>query len=125
MRRTSEHFVAPVADITDGKRARIASDPVGGDDIDTLVQATANGGRIRLYGLLSAKPTSFPVPMFGPNWKLRRSSRETSRNARFARHEELHRQSPGRWLVISFAQAVEPCKCLEGSEKIGMVAITC
>ena len=57
--------MARVQSITGGKGARIVFDPVGGDYINTLAQATANGGTIFLYGMLSGKPTPFPLAIFG------------------------------------------------------------
>ena len=60
-----EDLVARVQSITGGKGARIVFDPVGGDYINTLAQATANGGTIFLYGMLSGKPTPFPLATFG------------------------------------------------------------
>ena len=60
-----EDLVARVGEITGGKGARIVFDPVGGDYINTLAQATANGGNIFLYGMLSGKPTPFPMTAFG------------------------------------------------------------
>ena len=60
-----EDLVAQVQSITGGKGARIVFDPVGGDYINTLAQATANGGTIFLYGMLSGKPTPFPLATFG------------------------------------------------------------
>ena len=59
-----EDLVASVQSITGGKGARIVFDPVGGDYINTLAQATANGGTIFLYGMLSGKPTPFPMAAF-------------------------------------------------------------
>jgi NADPH:quinone reductase-like Zn-dependent oxidoreductase len=60
--------VARVQSITGGKGARIVFDPVGGDYINTLAQATANGGTIFLYGMLSGKPTPFPwLPLAEPS----------------------------------------------------------
>ena len=60
-----EDLVARVQSIAAGKGARIVIDPVGGDYINTLAQATANGGTIFLYGMLSGKPTPFPLAAFG------------------------------------------------------------
>ena len=60
-----EDLIARVQSITGGKGARIVFDPVGGDYINTLAQATANGGTIFLYGTLSGKPTPFPMAAFG------------------------------------------------------------
>ena len=45
-----EDLVVRVKEITAGKGACIVFDPVGGDYINTLAEATANGGTIFLYG---------------------------------------------------------------------------
>lgn len=56
-----EDLPARVKEITEGKLARIVFDPVGGDYMDVLAQATAFEGTIFLYGLLSGKPPSYPM----------------------------------------------------------------
>jgi NADPH2:quinone reductase len=56
-----EDLPATVAEITGGKGARVVFDPVGGDYINTLAQATADEGTIFLYGRLSGKPTPYPM----------------------------------------------------------------
>jgi NADPH:quinone reductase-like Zn-dependent oxidoreductase len=48
--------------ITDGKGARVVFDPVGGPTISKLAEATAQGGIIFQYGVLSTEPT--PLPLF-------------------------------------------------------------
>ena len=59
-----EDLVARVQEITAGKLARVVFDPVGGDYMNTLGAATANGGSIFLYGMLSQTPTPFPMTTF-------------------------------------------------------------
>ena len=60
-----EDLVARVGEITHGKGARIVFDPIGGDGVNALARATANGGAIFLYGMLSGQPTPFPLSIFG------------------------------------------------------------
>lgn len=39
---------------------------MGGDTVKALAQATATGGIIFWYGVLSGEPTPFPLAAFGP-----------------------------------------------------------
>ncbi len=55
-----EDLVARVMDITKGKGARCAFDPVGGPYVDTLAQALAPRGILFIYGGLSGQPTPYP-----------------------------------------------------------------
>ncbi len=55
-----EDLVARVMEITDGKGARCAFDPVGGPYVDTLAQALAPRGILFVYGGLSGEPTPYP-----------------------------------------------------------------
>jgi NADPH:quinone reductase-like Zn-dependent oxidoreductase len=60
---TEEQDLVTEADrITDGKGARVVFDPVGGPTISKLAEATAQGGIIFQYGVLSTEPT--PLPLF-------------------------------------------------------------
>ena len=127
-----EDLVARVRSITGGKGARIVFDPVGGDYINTLAQATANGGTIFLYGMLSGKPTPFPLATFGrhigmygysftelrgtPEWEtMKKYIYDRLVDGRFK--PEIARTFP-------FDQTVEAYKYLESNEQIGKVVIT-
>lgn len=55
-----EDLVARVMQITGGKGARCAFDPVGGPYVDTLAQALAPRGILFVYGGLSGEPTTYP-----------------------------------------------------------------
>jgi NADPH:quinone reductase-like Zn-dependent oxidoreductase len=55
-----EDLVARVMEITGGKGARCAFDPVGGPYVDTLAQALAPRGILFIYGGLSGEPTPYP-----------------------------------------------------------------
>ncbi len=54
-------MVTAINAITNGKGARIVFDPIGGQGVDKLAQATSPGGTLILYGGLSLEPTIFPV----------------------------------------------------------------
>jgi len=55
-----EDLVARVMEITGGKGARTAFDPVGGPYVDTLARALAERGILFIYGGLSGEPTPYP-----------------------------------------------------------------
>lgn len=55
-----EDLVARVMEITRGKGARTAFDPVGGPYVGTLAQALAPRGILFVYGGLSEQPTPYP-----------------------------------------------------------------
>ena len=56
-----QDLVAEVKRITDGKGARVAFDPVGGEDFPKLISALAPQGTVYLYGALSESATTLPV----------------------------------------------------------------
>ena len=55
-----EDLVERVMQITGGKGARAAFDPVGGPFVETLANALAPRGILFVYGGLSGKPTPYP-----------------------------------------------------------------
>lgn len=55
-----EDLVARVMEITGGKGAACAFDPVGGPYVDTLARALAPRGVLIIYGGLSGQPTLYP-----------------------------------------------------------------
>lgn len=57
-----ENIAERVADITEGKGARVVFDPVGGPGITTLLQAMSPFGILVSYGALDQEPT--PLPLF-------------------------------------------------------------
>lgn len=57
----ADGWPAEILDLTGGKGARIAFDPVGGPDFPELLSATAVGGMVVAYGALSPEVT--PLPM--------------------------------------------------------------
>jgi NADPH:quinone reductase len=127
-----EDLVARVQSITGGKGARIVFDPVGGDYINTLARATANGGTIFLYGMLSGRPTPFPLAAFGrtigmfgytfgelrgtPEWEaMKRHIYDRLADGSF---------KPKIARTFPFDQTVEAYRYLESNEQIGKVVIT-
>lgn len=55
-----EDLVERVMEITHGKGARCAFDPVGGPYVETLARALAERGILFVYGGLSGQPTPYP-----------------------------------------------------------------
>lgn len=56
-----ENLVARVNEITEGRGARIAFDPVGGAQLESLASALSKRGIIIVYGRLDPAPTPFPL----------------------------------------------------------------
>lgn len=128
----NEDLVARVEEITSGKGARIIFDPVGGDYINTLAQATASGGSIFLYGMLSGKPTPFPmaafgrrIAMFGYTFNELRSTPEWDPMVRYI-YDHLADGSfkPKIARTFPFAQSIEAYNYLESNEQIGKVVVS-
>jgi NADPH:quinone reductase-like Zn-dependent oxidoreductase len=55
-----QDVVSEIASLTDGNGAELVFDPVGGPTFAKLVEATAKGGLVILYGALSREPTAVP-----------------------------------------------------------------
>ena len=127
-----EDLVARVKSITGGKGARVVFDPVGGDYINTLGAATANGGIIFLYGALSGKPTPFPmstfgrkVAMFGYTFnELRNTPDWDTMKSYIYDHLSDGTFKPEIARTFPFDQTVEAYKFLESNEQVGKVVIT-
>ena len=127
-----EDLVARVKEITGGKGARIVFDPVGGDYINTLAQATATGGTIFLYGMLSGKPTPFPmaafgrsIGMFGYTFNELRGTEQWELMKKYI-YDHLADGSfkPEIARTFPFAQSVEAYKFLESNAQTGKIVIT-
>jgi NADPH:quinone reductase-like Zn-dependent oxidoreductase len=127
-----ENLVARAQEITAGQGARVVFDPVGGDAINALGQATANGGVIFIYGMLSGHPTPFPMSAFGrriavygytfnelrgsPAWDvMKQYIYDHLVNGSFK--PEIARSFP-------FSKTVEAYRYLESNEQVGKVVIT-
>ena len=127
-----QDLVARVQSITGGKGVRVVFDPVGGDYINTLAQATANGGTIFLYGMLSGKPTPFPlaafgrtIGMFGYSFTELRGTRGWETMKKYI-YDHLADGSfkPEIARTFPFDQTVEAYRYLESNEQIGKIVIT-
>jgi NADPH:quinone reductase-like Zn-dependent oxidoreductase len=127
-----EDLPARVNEITEGKLARIVFDPVGGDYVDMLAQATSFEGTIFLYGMLSGKPT--PYPMSGI-WKgvslsfyLLTQTKTPERLERMKRYI-YDRLADGTFKpkvdrVFTFGEVVNAYRYLESNQQVGKIVIT-
>ena len=127
-----EDLVARVAEITGGQRARIVFDPVGGDYINTLAKATADGGAIFLYGMLSGQPTPFPVAafargiaMYGYSLVQMKTPEQLEAMKKYI-YDHLADGSfrPEIAKSFPFDQTVEAYKYLESNQQVGKVVVT-
>ncbi len=127
-----EDLAARVKSITGGRGARLVFDPVGGDFINTLAQATESGGTIFLYGMLSGKPTPFPmaafgrkIGMFGYTFNELRNTPEWDVMKKYIYdHLADGTFKPEIARTFPFEQSVDAYKYLESNEQIGKVVIT-
>ena len=127
-----EDLVARVKEITGGKGARVVFDPVGGGYVNTLAQATANGGTIFWYGMLSGEPTPFPmtafgrrVGMFGYTFNELCGTAEWEVMKRYI-YDHLADGSfkPEIARTFPFDQTVEAYRFLESNAQVGKIVVT-
>jgi NADPH:quinone reductase len=127
-----EDLPARVHEITEGKLARIVFDPVGGDYVDVLAQATSLEGTIFLYGMLSGTPT--PYPMSGAlkgvalSFYVLMQTKIPERLERMKRYL-YDRLADGSFKprvdrVFRFEEVVDAYRYLESNQQIGKIVIT-
>ncbi len=129
-----ENLPQRVAEITDGKGARVIFDPVAGPYVETLAEAAAQGGIIYEYGNLSLQPTPFPLlaslrrglSVRGYSLMELRPRPEIMQAATKYVYDRLAdgRLKPKIAKTFPFAQSVDAYKFLESNEQIGKVVIT-
>jgi NADPH:quinone reductase-like Zn-dependent oxidoreductase len=129
-----EDLASRVKEITAGKGARIIFDPVAGPFLETLVKAAARGGVIFEYGLLSGKPTPFPVGPAIVNWLTVQGYSlmeiTTSPDKLPAAKKYVYdRLKEGRFRpkiakTFPFAQIVEAYRYLESNAQVGKIVVT-
>jgi NADPH:quinone reductase-like Zn-dependent oxidoreductase len=129
-----EDYVERVKEITGGKGVRLTFDPVAGPFIEKLALASANGGIIFVYGLLSSEPTPFPVrAALGRSLSIRGYylGEVTGDPMLFEKAKKyvVDRLADGRFKPIiaktfPFAQTVQAYQYLESNQQIGKVVIT-
>ena len=130
-----EDLVARVMEITGGKGARTAFDPVGGPYVDTLAQALAPRGILFIYGGLSEQPTPFahwPCAMKGLSMRGWVASEIWNHPHRYkAAQEKILAGLAGGQLKPVIArefhgldQLVAANQFLESNQQVGKVVVT-
>jgi len=129
-----EDYVARIREITGGNGVRLTFDPVGGPFVEKLAAASARGGIIFQYGLLSLQPTPFPLMIALPNalsfrgYSLMEITLDPAK-LKTALRNINERVADGRFVpriakTFPFAQTVEAYQYLESNQQIGKVVIT-
>jgi NADPH:quinone reductase-like Zn-dependent oxidoreductase len=129
-----EDYVARVAEITQGKGARVTFDPVGGPFIEKLAKAAQLEGIIFAYGALSGEPTPFPLLTALPHglsvrgYTLLEFTRVPEKLA-IAKKYVYDRLADGRFYpkiakTFPFAQTADAYRYLESNAQVGKVVVT-
>lgn len=129
-----EDYVARIAEITQGRGARLTFDPVAGPFVEKLAAATSRGGIIFEYGLLSGEPTPFPlwealqrgITMRGYSLTEFTSDPPVIEKAKRYVYDRLAdgRLVPKIAKTFPFTQTVEAYRYLESNQQVGKVVIT-
>lgn len=130
-----EDLVARVTDITRGKGARTAFDPVGGPYVDTLARALAERGLLIIYGGLSEQPTPYahwPCAMKGLSMRGWVASEIWNNPERYkaARERILAGLESGHLKPViarefkGLAELAAANEYLESNQQIGKVVVT-
>ena len=129
-----QDLVEEVMRITGGKGARLAFDPVGGETVNALAQAAAQGGMIIIYGALSQQPTPFPAMQ-----ALHKSLGMRGYTLFEVVSDEARRERGVKFVVdglargvlkpviartFPFEQIVEAHRYMESNEQIGKIVVT-
>jgi NADPH:quinone reductase-like Zn-dependent oxidoreductase len=130
----TEDYVTRIKEITGGKGVRITFDPVAGPGVEQLATASARGGIIVEYGLLSGQPTPFPLFQALSNglsvrgYTLMEITLDPAK-LKTATKWVYDRLADGRFVpkvarTFPFAQTVEAYRYLESNQQVGKVVIT-
>ncbi len=129
-----EDLPARVMEITGGKGARIAFDPVAGPGLQALAAAASYHGIIFEYGALSPEPTPFPLfEVLGKRLTIRgyvlHEITSVPERLGAATKYVYDRLEDGRFhpkiaKTFPFAQTVEAYRYLESNAQVGKVVIT-
>jgi NADPH:quinone reductase-like Zn-dependent oxidoreductase len=130
-----EDLVARVMEITGGKGARTAFDPVGGPYVDTLAQALTERGILFIYGGLSEQPTPYahwPCAMKGLSMRGWVASEVWNHPERYkaAREKILAGLAGGHLKPViarefhGLEQLVAANEYLESNQQVGKVVVT-
>jgi len=129
-----EDYVSRIMEITDGKGARLAFDPVAGPFVEKLAAGAARGGIVFEYGALSGQPTPFPLfDALSRGLSIRGYVlMEITLNPGLlatAKKYVYDRLADGRFTptiakTFPFAETTEAYKYLESNQQVGKVVIT-
>jgi NADPH:quinone reductase-like Zn-dependent oxidoreductase len=129
-----EDLVARTMEITGGKGARCAFDPVGGPYVDTLAQALAERGILFVYGGLGEQPTPYPhwpMAMKGASMRGWVASEIWNHPHRFKHARDLVLQglAEGRLKPViaktfPLDRIAEANAYLESNQQVGKVVVT-
>ncbi|MFZ3216540.1 MAG: zinc-dependent alcohol dehydrogenase family protein [Candidatus Acidiferrales bacterium] len=129
-----EDFLARVNQITGGKGARVIFDPIGGQGIEALAQAAAQGGTIFEYGALAPEPTPFPLftalgkALAIRGYTLRELFAKPRLKAKAEQYVFDHLEAgdfkPRIDRVFPLAQIVEAHRYMESNQQIGKIVVT-
>ena len=129
-----EDLVARTLEITGGKGARMAFDPVGGPYVDTLAQALAERGMVVIYGGLSEQPTPYPhwpCAMKGASLRGWVASEIWNVPHRYQHAQEVILQglasgalSPVIDSTFPLAEIAEANAYLESNKQVGKIVVT-
>ncbi len=123
-----------VKDLTGGKGAELVLDAVGGPGFPKLVEATATGGMLILYGALSSEPTVVPpFQVFARNLTIRgfafpniaRSDEHLAAMKQFV-GEGISERSlvPTIACTFKFDEIIEAHRFLESSNRTGKTVVS-
>jgi NADPH:quinone reductase-like Zn-dependent oxidoreductase len=128
-----EDYESRIREITDGKGVRITFDPLGGPFLEQLARASAPGGIILEYGVLSGQPTPFPVmPVIGNGLTLRGYTvgevLGNPQTAAEAKQYVLDRLADGRFVpkiakTFPLERTVDAYRYIESNQQTGRVVV--
>jgi NADPH:quinone reductase-like Zn-dependent oxidoreductase len=129
-----QDLVSEIKRLTDGKGADLVFDPVGGPTFAKLVEATATGGLLILYGALSRDPTVVPpFPIFARNLTIRglAITAYTADDTQLAVLKRFVTEgladgslSPAIARTFPFDEIVEAHRFMEAGSQIGKIVIS-
>ena len=129
-----QDVVSEIKQLTDGKGADLVFDPVGGPTFAKLVEATASGGLLILYGALSRDQTAVPpFHIFAPNLTIRGVSLPAyaSDDAQLVALKRFVTEgladgslSPVIARTLPFDEIVEAHRFMEAGNHVGKIVVT-
>ncbi|MEI9984456.1 MAG: zinc-dependent alcohol dehydrogenase family protein [Aliidongia sp.] len=129
-----QNVVAEVQRLTGGKGAELIFDPVAGPGFGALVEATASGGTLIVYGALGGAVANVPVmPLLGRGLTLRgfglTTMTRSDKNLAALKHFVEDGLAAGALRptiakTFRFDEIVEAHRYLEAGEQIGKIVVT-